>query len=425
MHVFAQPCLTMLLAAGLLASICGFPQRVHAGDWPQILGPNRTGIAANETLLEKWPAGGPTRLWQVKLGEGYAGVAVVKNRVVVFHRVGDREMVECLAADSGRRLWNASFTATYRGGINPDSGPRSTPVIAGENVVVYGANGDLHCLELATGKKLWSRELSVDYEAPEGYFGVGSSPLVVGEVVVVNVGSREGAALVGLSLSEGKTLWTAYDDTASYSSPTLVRWGDTTAVIALTRLNCVALDPADGHIHFEFPFGQRGPTVNAAVPLVVGTNRLFLSASYGIGARWLEIGPQSAKTLWSNDSSLSSQYTTAVYHNNMLYGTHGREDIGTAALRAVHAATGKVAWEVADFGVAHAISAGDKLLFIKNNGQVVLAQANPNAFEPLASAQVAEASVRAVPALSSGRLFIRSTTPAGGALTCVQVGEIK
>src|SRR5437764_273450 len=101
----------------------------RAGDWPQILGPRRNGHADGEQLLKKWPAGGPKVLWRYALGSGYAGAAVAGNRVVVFHRIGASERVECLAADSGKSQWKTDFPALYRGGVDPDIGPRCVPLI--------------------------------------------------------------------------------------------------------------------------------------------------------------------------------------------------------------------------------------------------------------------------------------------------------
>src|SRR5207248_89064 len=159
-----------------------------AGDWPQILGPHRNGHADGETLLESWPSGGPAVLWKYRLGAGYAGPAIVGDRVIVFHRVGNEERVECLTASSGQSRWKTDFPASYRPGINPDAGPRCVPLVAAESVYVFGAAGDLHALDLETGNKRWTRPLYADYHGDEGYFGAGSTPILVGGKLLVNVG---------------------------------------------------------------------------------------------------------------------------------------------------------------------------------------------------------------------------------------------
>src|SRR5262249_1250551 len=143
-------------------------------------------------------------------------------------------------------------------------------------------------------------------------------------------------------------------------------------VIFVTRLNCVGIDPQTGNVRFSFPFGKRGPTVNAATPLVFD-DQLFLSASYGIGALLAKVSPTGEKTIWQNDDTMSSQYTTCVFVDGFLYGTHGREDVGDGELRCIEAKSGRVCWSVPNFGIANPILAGDKLLLLKIDGNLALA----------------------------------------------------
>lgn len=410
-------CLGSVLASG----------PVGAGDWPQILGPQRNGVASGESLRATWPAGGPRRQWKVEVGQGYAGPAVVGDRVLIFHRVDNQERLEALAADTGQQLWKADFPANYRGGIDPDKGPRCVPVVHADRVYLHGADGDVHAVELATGRPVWSRKLRQELSGSEGYFGAGSTPIVADGKLLVNVGGRRtNAGLVALSLADGRTAWQATDADASYSSPIpLARAtgaaAESGSVLFVTRLTAVAVNPGEGTIQFEFPFGQRGPTVNAASPLTFD-KYLFLTASYGIGAQLWELRQGQPVQVWANDETLSSQFTTPVHHAGYLYGTHGREDIGTAELRCVAAATGKVQWSRPDFGVAHTILAGDKLLILTTAGRLVLAPTSASGFEPLATAQLVEGVTRALPALAGGRLYFRTSLGQPNELLCYEVG---
>jgi outer membrane protein assembly factor BamB len=407
---------------GRLASLCllALPVSIAAaGDWPQILGPDRNGHADGERLRDAWPAAGPAQAWKYKLGSGYAGPAVVGNRVIVFHRVQASERVDCLDAANGRSQWTADFDASYRGGIDADKGPRCVPLVAGNAVYVFGAAGDLHAVALDTGKKLWSRALCEDYQSDLGYFGAGSSPVLIGGRLLVNVGGK-GAGLVALDPATGKTVWQATDEVASYSSPTTVLLGGKEQALFITRLNCVLADPASGRVKTLFPFGARGPTVNAATPLVFG-GKLFTTSSYGIGAALASLDAAGAKKLWTNDDTLSSQYSTPVEHEGFLYGTHGREDQGAAEFRCVEAATGKVRWSQPNYGVAHAILADGKLLIQTAEGRIALAAADPARYRELAAAQITQAPTRALPALAAGQLYIR-TGSGGGELLCFKVG---
>jgi outer membrane protein assembly factor BamB len=396
-------------------------QTLHGGDWPQILGPSRNGQAVGEDLREHWPAGGPKVLWRYPLGSGYAGAAVVGERVIVFHRVGSSERVECLSVGKGQSLWKADFSAGYRGGVDPDIGPRCVPLVADDSVYVFGAAGDLHAVALETGKKRWSRSLYADFGGDEGYFGAGSTPILAGGKLLVNVGGR-GAGIVALDPASGKTAWQSSDEAASYASPTAAKVSGQDKAIFITRMNCVLADPVSGRVTTLFPFGKRGPTVNAATPLV-RDGKLFATASYGVGAVLASLDGTTANSIWSNDDTMSSQYATPVEHNGFLYGIHGREDVGVAELRCIELSTGKVRWSKTGYGVAHLILAGDKLLIQKSDGQIALAAADPSKYRELATARFTNHPTRALPALSRGRLFVRAGS-GGGELICLDVEKL-
>ena len=401
---------------------CGLASQAPAGDWPQILGPQRNGQADGETL-QPWTESGLKTLWTYELGQGYAGPAVADGRVVIFHRAGDSEQLDALDAKTGRSLWRVAFPASYRGGIDSDTGPRCVPLIHAGCVYVFGAAGDLHSVELASGKKRWSRQTYREYRGNEGYFGAGSSPIVVGDKLLVNVGGDKNAGIVAFSLADGQTRWTATAEKASYSSPALATVDGQQHVIFVTRLSVVSLNPEDGSVRFSFPFGQRGPTVNAATPLVFGQN-LFLTANYGVGAKSVTIGAKDATPVWASDESLSSQYASPIYAAGYLYGIHGREDVGVPDLRCVEAQTGKVQWSETRFGTAHLILVREQLLVFAVDGRLVLAKASPRGFQTLATAKISEAVTRALPALADGRLYFRENANGVGTLRCLPLPTV-
>ena len=348
---------------------------------------------------------------------------MVGKRAVVFHRVGSHERVEASDVERGESLLPADFVANYSGGYNPDKWPRCVPTIHANRIYVFGASGELHSVDLDSGTKRWSVNVYEELGGDEGYFGAGSSPIVAGDKLLVNVGGRKGAGLVAFSLETGRVVWKTTDERASYSSPTSAVIGGEPHVIFITRYNVVSVNPVNGHERFRFPFGKRGPTVNAATPIVFD-DHLFVSASYGVGAILAAIDSDgSSRTVWSNDDSLSSQYSTAAYREGYLYGTHGRADIGVADLRCLEARSGKVKWTKSGFGVAHPILVGDRILLQTAEGEVVLARATAEAYQELARAKVVSGSTRALPALSGGLLFIRSSQGSSGELKCLIVGK--
>lgn len=414
-----RPHIVPIVAAGLFLTLTCL---ANAGDWPQILGPQRNGRAENETLAATWPEKGPPLAWSYKLGSGYAGPAAVGKHVVVFHRVSDAERIEALDAASGKPLWKSDSPAEYRGGINEDLGPRCVPLIHEGHVYTFGAAGELRCLSLL-GEKKWSRAVYADFEGDEGYFGAGSTPLVVDDKLLLNVGGKEGAGLVAFALATGKTLWKSTDEKASYSSPTVATIGGKKHAIFVTRMNTVSVDPASGEVRFRFPFGKSGPTVNAATPLVFD-NQLFVSASYGVGAQLANLAGARPEKVWASDNVMSSQYSTCVYDQGYLYGVDGRDDVGGAVLRCLEAKSGRVQWSVDGFGVAHLILADGKLLILKTNGELILAEASPKAYRKLASAKVSDHVTRALPALANGSFLLRDNARgSGGELKCYDIGR--
>lgn len=394
----------------------------QAGDWPQGLGPLRSGIAVAEPAIEVWPNSGPKEKWTYDLGMGYAGPVVTGDTVIIFHRINNTERLDALNRDTGKVVWSHDFKAFYSGGYNSDQGPRSTPVISGGNVYVYGAAGDLHCVQLDTGKVVWSRAINDDYQAPDGYFGAGSSPIILGDKLIVNVGADE-AGIVAVDTKTGETLWKATDEKASYSSPSTIKINNKVKALFITRFKALALEPDSGRILFETPFGKQGPTVNGATPLAFG-DKVFLSASYGIGAELLQVSSdgKSVTRKWKGDDILSSQYSTCLLHNNHLFGTHGREDTGVAAsLRCVSAETGKVVWEKPAFGVAHCILVHDKILAMNTEGELVLLKADIKGYQELTRTTVSGGTTRSFPALSDGQLFFRNNTGRTGTLTALDL----
>ncbi|MCA9177931.1 MAG: PQQ-binding-like beta-propeller repeat protein, partial [Planctomycetales bacterium] len=357
------------LLVGLLAMFACGPWAV-ADDWPQLLGPQRNGISKES--VEPWGDGGPKLLWRQRVGEGYAGVAVSSGLAVAFHREGGKNVVEAWTVELGKPAWRATFDAPYRGGINSDRGPRCAPVIGGGKVYAYSAGGVLACVDLKSGDLLWTRALASEYRALDGYFGAGSTPILVGRLLLLNVGGRDDAELVALDAASGRTVWKHGEDNASYSSPTIMDWEGKPHVVFVTRLHCVGVEPETGKEVFRFRFGQTGPTVNAATPLAFD-NHLFLSASYGIGASMYQVGGGKLSPLWNNDNSMSSQYTTCVQRDGALFGIHGREDAGSASLRSVDAKTGKVLWEQ-DSAVGHLLLAKNYLIVLEVDGRLRLVE---------------------------------------------------
>ena len=400
----------------MIAGMSGL--NIHAGDWPQILGPNRNGIAVDERLAEQWPSSGPKKVWDAKIGSGFAGAAVSGQTVVLFHRQKADDKLTAFNAETGEPIWSTSFPTSFQPQIGEGDGPLTTPTIHNGSIFAYSGEGKLYCVDLKGGKKRWERKTHKDFGANGGYFGAGSAPLVEGNLVIVNVGGdKMEAGVVAFNTETGETAWKAVKDQASYSSPVAVTQGDTRHLLCITRLNLVSLDPLTGKERFRTPFGQRGPTVNGAIP-VITDNNILLTASYGIGAEWLKFGPQNCDVVWS-DEILSSQYTTPILHDRAMYGIDGRQDGGPISLKCFDPMTRKEYWSKSGMTYSTLIGANGLLLVMQTDGVLKLTRLSKERYEELGSAKLLPGTTRALPALANGRFYVRNEKT----LICVDLAD--
>jgi outer membrane protein assembly factor BamB len=377
-----------------------------AQDWPQFLGPSRTGVYTGPPLAETWGADGPRALWRKTIGAGFSGPVVVQGRVIIFHRLKNEEIVDAIDARTGAAQWRYAYPTAYRDDFGFDEGPRAVPVVADGVVYTFGAEGQLHAIDLAKGTRLWSVDTKQRFEVPKGFFGSAGSPLVEEGRVIANVGGPK-AGIVAFEAKSGKVLWAATDAGASYSSPIGATINGRRYAIFLTRAGLAGLDPATGEVLFQRPWRARiAASVNAATPVVVG-DLIFISAQYGPGAGVLRLEGSTLTPLWTSDDALSNHYATSVHRDGILYGFHGRQEFGQS-FRAIELRTGKVRWSEERFGAGTVTLAGDRLVIVRENGELVLAPASPDGFKPLARARILPGLVRAYPALSGGVLFARN-----------------
>lgn len=402
----------ILISAILLLST------LQAQDWPQFLGPTRNGVAAEMKLAGAWPQDGPAVLWQRKVGEGFSGPVVAGDRLILFHREGAEEVVECLDAATGKHKWRTAYPTAYVDQFGFDPGPRATPAIADGSVFTYGAEGTLHGLDLATGKKLWTVQTQKEFRPAKSFFGMASSPLVEGRTVILNIGGADSAGIVAFDTGTGKVLWKSTDDEASYSSPVAAMVGGKRHALFLARNKFFSLDPANGAVRFQLDWAPTmRASVSGAAPLVAG-DTVFITASYGAGAAALIFKGGTFEKLWTSDDILSSQYASCIERGGFLYGLHGRVDTGPApALRCVELKTGKLRWSRDGFGGASLTLAGDQLLLLTDKGELVRVAATPDGFKETGRAQILGLGQRSHPALAGGRFFARDPKR----LVCVEL----
>ena len=398
--------LAPFLAAALWITL-GTTWECQSGDWPRFLGPHQNGGVEDEALPTEWPASGPKPLWQMTVGSGFSGPIVVDQQVILFHRERNQEILVSLDASTGKEHWRSPYETSYRDDFGFDNGPRSTPTAHDGYVYTYGAQGRLQCTELKSGKALWHVDAMGEFEAPKGFFGIACSPLVEGDLVIINVGSPPSRGIVAFHRLTGKVVWNTSQDEASYSSPIGATIAGIRQALVFDREGLKAVTLSTGKIRSSYPWRPRiHASVNAASPVVHG-DQVFLSTSYSTGAIVLDLTEPSPQKIWSNDQALSCHYGTPLYHRGFLYGYHGRQERG-ADLNCVDWKTGTVQWTAPHVETGTVTRVKDRLLILQENGELVLADAGAERYQERDRAQILPSGVRAYPAFANGIFFARS-----------------
>jgi outer membrane protein assembly factor BamB len=326
------------------------PAGAKTGDWPSLLGPTHDMRSPETRLLRAFPPGEPRLVWEMKKGDGYAAPSVAGGRLVLFHRVGDDAIVDCLDALDGRRWWRFAYPTAYRDRYGYNNGPRCGPVVAGGLVFALGAEGRLHALDLQSGAVRWQRDLPREFNLKQNFFGVGATPLAEGDRLIVNVGAAGGPCVAAFDTATGRLAWgagTAWGP--GYAMPVPATLGGKRRVLVFTGgesdppaggLLCV--DPADGSITGTFPWrGSQFESVNASAPVVVG-DRVFISECYGAGGALVDVGAAGGcAAVWTN-RAFGTHFMTAVARDGFLYGAVGHGPGNPLAC--VEAKTGREVW---------------------------------------------------------------------------------
>lgn len=373
-------------------------------DWAQFLGPGRDGQVVG-AAIGRMPKEGWVPRWKTAVGEGHSGPVVVSNSVYQFHRIGGQEILSAFSVTDGKPRWMHALPTSYSAQFGGGDGPSATPAADPQRVFALGASGMLRAVSATDGRLLWRVDCAERFGAEPGFFGFGSSPLLLGDRLIVQVGGPE-AGVVAFAVTDGRVLWKAGTDEAGYGSP--VPWirGARRDVLCFTRAGLLVLDPANGVEAGRFPWRARiHASVNAASPVVVG-ERIFLTASYGTGAVLLKPEGGALRESWSGDAILSAHFATPVLVRGFLYGFHGRQESGPD-FRCVEAATGKVRWTLDRAGSGSVLAAGGTLVLLMETGEVRLMEADPEKPRETGRFQAAGSGARALPAVAAGRFFLR------------------
>jgi len=372
--------------------------------WTGFRGPNRDGIYAEYPTPTNWPAAGLRRLWIQPCGGGYASFAIANGSAFTIEQRREQEVVVAYDAATGRELWTHAWIASFAESMGGD-GPRATPAYDHGRVYALGALGHLRCLDAATGKPIWSRNILSENNTGEPTYGVAASPLVVGDQLIVLTGAGHGASVACYDKNDGKPLWTALDDRTGYASPTVLDLAGRPQLIVSAESRTVGLQIADGKLLWEYPWRVLNNQMPIAQPVQVNSNRFLLSAGYFTGSALIEVTgdspPLSAKTIWKN-KNLKNKFSSSVFWRGYIYGLD--EDL----LTCLDAQTGERKWKAGRYGYGQLLLSSGCLILLSGDGELALVKATPENHEELARFPAIHGKTWNYPAIADRKLFVRN-----------------
>ena len=341
-------------------------------------------------------------LWRQPVGEGHASFVVADGRAFTIEQRGPEEVAAAYDVLTGRELWTNAWKATFVE-ANGGAGPRATPTVHDGTLFALGATGELRALDATSGKLRWRTNILDDADADNLYWAMSASPLVVGNTVVTVPGGGDGQSIVAYDCSTGRVAWSALDDEAAYSSPMRVTLAGVDQIVVFLATRVVGVSPDRGALLWEFPWPPHS-AVNAAQPVVIGENRIFISTSY-IGAALVEIARDgdhlAAREVWRT-LRMKNDFASSVHHDGFIYG------LDQGILVCLDAASGEVKWKAGRYGQGQVLLASGHLVITTEEGEVVLVRAAPTGHQEVTRLSAVEGRTWNHPAIADGFLLVRN-----------------
>lgn len=377
---------------------------MHAADWPQWQGADRTRVSKETGLLKQWPSAGPSAVWTATgLGSGYGSMAVAGDRVFVQGTRSGNSIVVAINRADGKEVWSKALGRS--GDDDRGPGPRSTPTVDGDRLYVLTESGDLACLK-TDGTALWQRNILKDFGGRQLQWLISESPLVDGAHVIVSPGGP-GAGMVKLDKMTGKTVWQASDlsDPAGYSSAIVADVQGVRTYLTFTAAAGVGVRASDGKLMFRYERAANR-VANITTP-VFFENKAFFTSAYDTGAGLVNLTAQNGSVSASEvyfTREMKNHHGGVVLLNGYLYG------FDDAILTCIDFATGKRMWRDRSVGKG-SVTAVDGDLYIQGeNNMLALATASPSGYQEKGRFSIPDKGLPswAHPVVSGGRLYVRN-----------------
>ncbi len=376
--------------------------------WPQWGGPNRNFAVPARALAETWPADGPRRLWQRPLGDGLSGIVTDGPTLYTMYRDGTNDVVVALDAESGTTKWETRYEAPFNETCSFRLGavPRAAPLVAGDRLITVSAGGLMNSFDRASGKHQWKVDLLAGQPNASRACGYSASPVAFEDLLITTAGGP-GRGVIAVKTATGEAGWCSQDFQNGYSSPVIVDVDGRKEVIVFTYGEIAGLNPRTGALDWMLPHpADQG--VNVATPLWGPDNLLFVSSAYNGGSRVLRLkragGTIEPEEVWSN-KRVRIHFGNAIRLGRYIYTSNG--DFGAAPFAAVDVTTGDMLWRDRGVGRSTVIAAGDKLIILSEDGQLVLATATEQCLTVHARAALLKETAWTVPTLSGTKLYLR------------------
>ena len=379
------------------------PQNPPGWNYPQFLGPRRDTTVTGPGIFLDWHAREPELVWRRSVGEGWSGFAVVGRYAITQEQHGDSERVVAYDRLTGEILWSQSDVARFESFL-AGIGPRATPTIFEGRVYTLGATGILNCFELATGERVWQRDIVEDNGSDIPDWGYSGSPLVLSDTVVVCAGGPRGRSLVAYDKATGEFVWGSGSEPAHYSSPLLAVVGGVEQLLIFNAGGVFAHLPGDGRLLWNYPWRRDHPHV--AMPVVVPGDRVLLSSGYGHGSELLEVhrGPDgrwSAESVWKT-LRLKAKFTNVVDYKGHIYG------LDDGVMVCLDAEDGTLRWKEGRYGHGQVILVDPAMIVMAETGEVVLLELDHRQSRVVSRFQALEGKSWNPPALAGAFLLVRN-----------------
>jgi outer membrane protein assembly factor BamB len=369
--------------------------------WPDFRGASRDGRYTGPIRTD-WPAGGLPLLWKQPIGLGYASFVVAGGRAFTIEQRRDREVAAAYDIETGREIWTHAWSGAFSEAMGGD-GPRATPTYHAGRVYTLGALGELRSLDARSGAMIWRRNILEDAGAANLQWGMSAAPLIVDDMVVTLPGGR-GHSVAAYDRLTGTPRWHVLDDVQAYVSPMLVTLAGTHQILVVSATRAFGLVPENGELLWEYPW-RTDMGINVAQPLLLGPNRVFLSAGYGHGAAAFDVmasaDGMTTTTVWES-TRMKNKFSSSVLHGGYIYG------LDEAILACVDATTGEQKWKGGRYGYGQVMLAGDHLIVLTEAGELVLVKASPDEHIELARFDGIEGKTWNHPVIADGRLLVRN-----------------